>query len=212
MKMTPNTPTIEEAPRAASDLSMQSGSRPAAQIRIEACREASAPVAPAVTATDEKVSPRMIAYATHTPRVSAASEAGTIHAERSPMEALHASPRDVALLASHMRAVSENEYAEMRPSPRMREDAGTSAAGTSPILATPAGSARTPAPSAALQVLKIVVTMPLCSASDAEADAPPGGCSCSPESYAPTTPSPLQCGKLGRAKTARGRRSSAPAG
>ena len=61
MKKTPSTPTIEEAPSAARDLSMQSGSSPAAHTRIDACRDESAPVAPAVTATEEKVSPRMMA-------------------------------------------------------------------------------------------------------------------------------------------------------
>ena len=107
----------------------------------------------------------------HTPRVSDASDAGTIQADFSPMAAFHASPSEPASFASHIRAVSENEYAEIKPRPRISEDAGQSAPGTSPSLATPAGIARTPAPSAALHVLKIVVVMLESPPSDDEATA-----------------------------------------
>ena len=156
VKTTPKTPMIDEGARAASDLSIHSGSSAAAHARMEAWRVASTPRAPKVTATEEKVSPRMIAYAAHVPMVRAASAAGTIQAVFSPMAFFQASPSDSASLATHMRAVSEKAYAEMAPSPTMSALAGHSTAGTSPIILTPAGRARTPEPSAALQVLKTV--------------------------------------------------------
>ena len=56
--------------------------------------------------------------------MSAASAAGTIHAVRSPMAFFQASPSDSASLATHMRAVSENAYAEIAPSPTISALAG----------------------------------------------------------------------------------------
>ena len=154
---TPSTPMIDEGARAASDLSEQSGSSAAAESRIDAWRVAAKPVAPAVCASAEKVSPRMMPYAAHTPRQSAASALGTTHADSLPIAFSHALPSVSASFASHTRAVSEKVYAEITPRPITSAEAGHSAAGTSPIRATPEGSERTPAPSAALQMLNVVV-------------------------------------------------------
>ena len=99
----------------------------------------------------------MMPYAAHTPRQSAASALGTTHAESLPIAFSHALPSVSASFASHTRAVSEKVYAEITPRPITSAEAGHSAAGTSPIRATPEGSERTPAPSAALQMLNVVV-------------------------------------------------------
>ena len=54
MTSTPTTPMMEEGASAASDLREHSGSSATAEIRIDACRDASKPLAPAEAASEEK--------------------------------------------------------------------------------------------------------------------------------------------------------------
>ena len=98
----------------------------------------------------------MMPYAAHA-EAERCERAGTTHAESLPIAFSHALPSVSASFASHTRAVSEKVYAEITPRPITSAEAGHSAAGTSPIRATPEGSERTPAPSAAVQMLNVVV-------------------------------------------------------
>mmetsp|Transcript_58068 Transcript_58068/g.173308 ORF Transcript_58068/g.173308 Transcript_58068/m.173308 type:complete len:204 (-) Transcript_58068:81-692(-) len=126
------------------------------------------PLSPAVSAKLDSMSPSMMEYARAAPSGVRKQLSVTTHELPSPTSFFHMSPIELDFFsdASLIRPSMKKEYALRRPRPTTMMEAGTSAADTSPMAATPAGRARTPLPTQALIRLKVAALMPVLPDSD----------------------------------------------